>query len=173
MGDFSSITGLVTIIIIFLSKGIVRKYGWYKSAIITPIIFLITSTFFFTLIFFEKLFDTFTIFLGCSSLFLAVIVGAAQNFISKGAKYAIFDPTKEMAYIPLDHELKTKGKAAVDVAGGRLGKASGALTFSVFLVPNTLVAAPYFAVLAFITIIAWIFAVKKLNILYHKELKRN
>jgi ATP/ADP translocase len=32
---------------------------------------------------------------------LAVMVGAAQNIISKGAKYSLFDPCKEMAYIPL------------------------------------------------------------------------
>eukprot|EP01036_Dinobryon_divergens_P056399 gene56399-75300_t len=32
---------------------------------------------------------------------LAVLVGAAQNVLSKGAKYALFDPCKEVAYIPL------------------------------------------------------------------------
>ena len=36
---------------------------------------------------------------------LAVIVGALQNIFSKSAKYSLFDPCKEMAYIPLGKEV--------------------------------------------------------------------
>lgn len=59
---------------------------------------------------------------------LVIIVcylGLFINAIGKGVKYSLFDSTKEMAYIPLDPELKVKGKAAVDVIGGRGGKAGG------------------------------------------------
>ncbi len=63
--------------------------------------------------------------LGTTPLMLAVIVGTIQNIMSKSAKYSLFDPTKEMAYIPLDQEQKSKGKAAIDVVGARLGKSGG------------------------------------------------
>jgi len=70
-----------------------------------------------------------TTLLATNPLMMAVMVGAMQNILTKASKYSLFDSTKEMAYIPLDDELKVKGKAAVDVIGGRLGK-SGVLLFS-------------------------------------------
>jgi len=66
-------------------------------------------------------------------LHLIVIFGAFQNVSTKMLKYAFFDPTKEMSYIPLDQESKVKGKAAIDVVGARLGK-SGAAWIQIILI---------------------------------------
>lgn len=52
--------------------------------------------------------------LGLTPLYAAVLVGAAQNIFSKASKYSLFDPCKEMAYIPLDNETKV----GVCVCGG-------------------------------------------------------
>ena len=48
--------------------------------------------------------------MGLTPLYAAVLVGAAQNVFSKSAKYSLFDPCKEMAYIPLDQETQLKAR---------------------------------------------------------------
>jgi ATP:ADP antiporter, AAA family len=87
----------------------------------------VTGLAFFGLNIFQGAFSPVVALMGTTPLMLAVIVGAAQNILSKSSKYSLFDPCKEMAYIPLDKESKTKGKAAIDVVGNPLGKSGGAL----------------------------------------------
>lgn len=173
MGKFSASTGLIVIAIIYLSKGIVRRYGWYTGAILTPIILLITGVLFYIFVIFRDQLDWITIALGATPVLMAVMIGAVQNILSKGTKYSLFDPTKEMSYIPLDQELKVKGKAAVDVIGGRLGKSGGAIAQQIFLLTSVtatqITIAPYSCALMIVVILIWMFAAGKLSTLYNNK----
>ncbi len=174
MGNFSTFTGIATIILILLCKGIVRRFGWFTGAVLTPIILLITGALFFTFVIFRDSLDWLTIAMGTTPVFMAVMIGATQNILSKGTKYSLFDPTKEMSYIPLDQELKVKGKAAVDVIGGRLGKSGGAIVQQFLLVAVSTTAtqitiAPYTCSIMILVILAWIFAAGALSKLYNKK----
>lgn len=166
MGYFSTLTGAVTILMMLFGGGnIIRRKGWGFAALITPIVLLVTGVGFFAFVLFGHHLNVYISALGTTPLFLAVMFGAAQNIMSKSAKYSLFDPTKEMAYIPLDDESKVKGKAAIDVVGARLGKSGGSLIqislLSIF--GSIALITPYVAAILFVIIGAWIVATKSLN----------
>lgn len=165
MGGFSRWTGLVTICMMFVGGYIIRTKGWGFAAAITPVVLLLTGIAFFTFVLFRENLSTYIAALGTTPLFLAVVIGMIQNIMSKSSKYSLFDPTKEMAYIPLDQESKVKGKAAIDVVGARLGKSGGSLIQQGLLVAFGTISAitPYVAIATIAVIIGWLFAVRSLN----------
>jgi ATP:ADP antiporter, AAA family len=165
MGNFSTVTGIVTFTLMCVSRWVIMKhFGWGFAANITPIVLGITGILFFALILFSAPLTPTLAGLGFTPLLAAVMVGAAQNIFSKGAKYSLFDPTKEMAYIPLDDEIKTKGKAAIDVICNPLGKSGGALIQQFMIIGFGSLAAstPYLAVILVGMILLWIQAVSVL-----------
>ncbi len=170
MGKFSFATGVFTILLIFMFKGVVRRFGWFTGAIITPAIVFVTGLGFFAFICFNESTAGFASLFGATPLMLAVLLGAAQNILSKGTKYALFDPTKEMSYIPLDQELKVKGKAAVDVIGSRLGKGGGGFVAAALLMitasSDLISIAPILAIFVTVMIVIWMYGVKGLSKLY-------
>ena len=204
MGGFSSATGVVTFFMMLFGRYVLNKWGWGTAALITPTVLLVTGIAFFALCLAGGAFAPMLASVGTTPLMLAVFVGAAQNIISKAAKYSLFDPVsppiisipsplapltsfhaflsareltqnvypdrceppqcKEMAYIPLDQEQKTKGKAAIDVIGGPLGKSGGSLIQQALIVifGSLALSTPYLAVILGIIIAAWIQAARSL-----------
>ncbi len=166
MGKFSFCTGMASIfMMLFVGGNVIRKLGWTVGALITPIVVIITGTLFLSFVIFRGSLETSIAALGTSPLMLAVIFGAVQNIASKSSKYAMFDPTKEMAYIPLDQESKVKGKAAVDVVGARLGKSGGAFIQQLLIIGLGSIAAmtPYVTGILFFVIAAWVMAARALG----------
>ena len=171
MGHFSTITGIVTLFMfLFVSHNVIRRVGWTMAACVTPVVLLITGVFFLNFIVFKDFFIGYLATMGTSPLMMAVIFGAAQNIMSKSSKYSLFDPTKEMSYIPLDEESKTKGKAAIDVVAARLGKSGGSLVqqFLMLFVPTAIAMAPYVGAIFIVICGGWIYCVRALGRRYEK-----
>ena len=165
MGNFSTATGTLTFILMIVSRFIFGRFGWGVAAAITPTVILVTGAAFFSLILLPGAWDPLLAAVGFTPLFMAVIVGAAQNIFSKGAKYSLFDPCKEMAYIPLDEETKVKGKAAIDVICNPLGKSGGSLVqqFMIFTFGSLAASTPYLGAVLLFIVVMWLNAAASLN----------
>jgi AAA family ATP:ADP antiporter len=165
MGDFSTCTGFVTFAMMIASRFIFARFGWGVAAMITPTVLMLTGFMFFSLVIFAPQMAPITAAMGLTPLMAAVLVGAAQNIFSKSSKYSLFDPCKEMAYIPLDDETKSKGKAAIDVVCNPLGKSGGALIQQFLILGFGSLAActPYLGAVLLLFSIIWLRAAASLN----------
>lgn len=173
MGRLSMTTGVLTICATLLSTNVLRKFSWKISAIITPIVMITLGGVFFALILYGKSGGK-EIF-GTSVSMMAIWVGLFVDALVKSIKYCLFDSTKNMAYRPLDDDTKTKGQAAVEVIGGRAGKA-GASTIiyiltNIVAVGSKVSAHLYTVVPVFIiTVVGWIASVCGLSKRYESKL---
>ncbi|UFX98326.1 Npt1/Npt2 family nucleotide transporter [Candidatus Gromoviella agglomerans] len=176
MGSVSQNTGIFVVCSTLVAQKILSKFKWFTGAVITPAVMFITGSLFivFLLLSNNEAFDNYFMdTVGYTALAFATYVGAVQNIFGKGSKYILFDPTKEMAYIPLDPDLRARGKAAVDVVGGRLGKAGGSYLWIILLSifsGNIISCVPYAVVVFTIVSLSWIFGVKKLSTMYERKL---
>lgn len=151
---------VATLSSLFVSGNSLRLFGWTATAMITPIVLLVTSVGFFGAFFLRESFG-----LGLPLLGWVVFFGTLQNCCSRAAKYAVFDATKEMAFVPLSRDEQIKAKAAVDGICNRLGKSGGSVIyqFLLFFLTTISASAPYIAVILFIIIGGWMAAVRMLG----------
>jgi AAA family ATP:ADP antiporter len=165
MGNYSSLVGAATFIIIFFGSNVVKHLGWTIGALTTPVLMGGLAAPFFAFVILNDVKKNKEV------LQKAVVVGMWQNILSKAIKYALFDPTKEMAYIPLDQDTKVKGKAAIDVLAARIGKSGGALVqqFIVMYFGNIIDGAGCVASVFFATITAWIYGVLGLARMFEEK----
>ena len=172
MGNLSMVTGVLTIVFTFVASNILRRFSWKVSALITPVTTVVVGGIFFIIMAYMRLGAT-AVF-GISLPMLAVWLGLIVDAITKGVKYCLFDQTKSMTYIPLDEDTRVKGQAAVEVIGGRAGKAGASAI--VWTLTNVIAAGSgilqhlftviplFFAILA-----AWIISVFKLSDKYEAK----
>lgn len=177
-GGYLAYTGIFTILFVVLGSNIVRRLGWFVAAMITPLMVLITGMLFFAVSNFNGIAVLMVAnFVLTDPALIAVTIGAIQNILSKSSKYTLFDSTKEMSYVPLDTELKTKGKAAADIIGTKLGKSFSALLQSlIFIIIPTATyhsISLYLMVVFFIICITWIWTVKELSNEYNNLIATN
>jgi len=167
MGTVTSLVGSIAFLtVILVGSGLIRYLGWFVSACLTPAVVGVTGIIFLGLVVIYRTDGAASIGFHVP-LLLLVTVGAIQNIAAKVMKYSFFDPTKEMAFIPLDAEEKTQGKAAVDVVSSRLGK-SGSSWLQVALLDilghsSILSVSHFLLVIVALAVVAWVYALRVLR----------
>jgi AAA family ATP:ADP antiporter len=157
---------IATITSIFISGSVIRKFSWKTSAMISPLILLITGIGFFFFFFFkDSSFAGVATMIGVTPLALCCFFGSLQNCLARASKYTLFDATKELAFIPLSKECKLKGKAAIDGIGSRIGKSGGSIIHQglLMLFGTVALSTPYVAFILLLAIGAWMLAVSSLG----------
>lgn len=166
-------TGILLIFFVaFLASPIIAR-GWRFAASVTPIVALVATVLFFSTLYFKETLSPIAQSLGVTPALLAAEFGLVNVVFIKSSKYVLFDTTKERAYIPLDEESKTQGKAAVDGVGSRLGKGLSSLILSAYLIPHlgggSIVNVQYLIFfIIMIALAAWLVAINKLSVKFHE-----
>lgn len=169
INNIASLTGVfATISALLLSGNVIRKYGWTATAMITPLIWLVTSFGFLGCLLFINAIsftEMMAAFVGIPVANLALFFGSAQICLGRAAKYTVFDESKEIAFIPLPKEDQRRGKAVVDGIASRFGKSGGSLIIQILLIVcgELMLTIPYIAGIFVVVMALWILAVRGLG----------
>lgn len=169
IGNMTIFMGVMMLILGFIGSNVVRRFTWRASALVTPKTILVLGGVFFGFTLLNQFApDSYLeALIGFSPIIVAVNLGQILLLMTKSSKISFFNVTREMAYIPLDAELKVKGKAAVDVMSGRLGKLGGAAIQAILLsiIPGGTQSSivPYVFFFFVLMCIIWIMSVNALN----------
>ena len=157
IGNVDLYISLLSISFALIGSYLIKTIKWRTSMLITPITAIIVGSIFF--IFMLKATKVSTT---SSSLALtaAMYAGAIYVIVVRAIKHTLFDTTKEISYMSLDSDLKTKGKAAAEMIGARFGKGGSSFAQQILLMVcsgSTLLGlTPIFAVIYFIVMFCWL-----------------
>merc|ERR1719181_2109381 len=142
-GMETMLTGVLTLsAMMFIGSNLLNWFGWLFTALFTPVVAGIFCVLFYFICSTTNIATYQLLFIdgklamknagsGTSLAWVCAYLGMAMCVFIKSFKYATLDPTKEIAYLPLDKSEKSKAKAIVDIVGARAGKSAGAL-FNIF-----------------------------------------
>ena len=165
LADVSIATGYATITFMLLGRYVFQYLGWRAAASATPVAMFLSGGAFFGLSLAAAAGVSIAGLTPIQMAYAGVAAGAVTQVFARSSKFSLFDPAKEMVYIEMSKEEKSKGKAAVDLLGSQLGKSGGAwITQLMLLLTGSLTASLPIVTLAFLGVIfSWLTAVTNLN----------
>ena len=163
-------TGIVTGMLTLIFRFIVQRLSWFAGAFGAPVLVAFVCAPYFIILLCSGDIVVHAIGYVATPSYFIVFILSCQQVLNKAVKYGIVDPTKEIAYVPLDRELRYKGKATVDVFGYTMAKsAAGLAVIALFAFHGTtslMEIAHEIAIICLIVLVGWMCSVKFLNKLY-------
>lgn len=161
LGNINMYIPIVGFVCTVLSIYILQTNRWRMSALITPMVCLLTGGAFFLFMLLRDC--SYITALQTSALSIGILFGSINNVFTRATKHTLFDSTKEMIYIPLDDDLQTKGKAAAETVGMKFGKGAGAAVqqtlLAIFPAMTLIDLSPIIAVVFFVILAWWIYSI--------------
>ena len=170
LADVSIATGYATLGLMVLGRFVFQWAGWTAAAAVTPVFMAGAGAVFFIFsIAAQRGISMFS--MDPTAMALAgVMSGCACQIVARSAKFSLFDSSKEMVWIEMNREEKSKGKAAVDLLGSQVGKSGGAWVTQLALIFSGSIGAalPVIASVYLVVCTAWLGAVGTLGALVSK-----
>ncbi len=166
-------TGVSATLFAVLGYPIAMRFGgWLWVALLSPLCFFGTGMAFYGTQYMQ--FTAFTLFSQSLSSSVPLLTGAIHIAMLRGARYSVFDATKETAYVGLPVVDQVQGKAAIDTIASRFGKSLGSFVYcTLFAVLGNSITAtiPYIMLLAAIGLLYWIRSIWILHTIRSQDLK--
>lgn len=151
-GDMAFWTAiLLAVVSLCIAPLCFSRFSWFTMASIPPMAVLLMTLFFYGAVYYEYSF--------------AYLIGAVQYCSGHAIKYAFFNTSKELAFIPLPTKEKVQGKVLIDGFLGRAGygiSSLGTLTF-IRSVGTITAAVPFAAALHLVLMLFWLRANYRLS----------
>ncbi|MDD9951826.1 MAG: Npt1/Npt2 family nucleotide transporter [Zetaproteobacteria bacterium] len=175
MSYITQIKGFISVVLALLAHLLIHHMGWRFSALVTPVVILLTSLLFFPVVLFtgsEWSLAWSHLFSPQDLMFLAIWAGGLQNATARSTKYSIYDSVREMVYVPLSHDMRRKAKAILDGIGGRMGKAMGSIVFMVLqvLFGSLEASLPAIAIISIMVTVLWVYSIIRMDQLMKAKL---
>ncbi len=168
MGIIYMISGSLSILLFYMPQQLMKRASWKTIAMIVPITLTVLASVFYIISLYAKYTRSYDLF----SLQVLSLAGAVYYICNRFLKYGIFDPVKEIAYIPLKHDLKVKGKAMIDVFGSKFSKATSgyiqALLLTIMPSSTQISISYYLGYIVIFCMLIWIISINSLSVEYEK-----
>mmetsp|Transcript_17117 Transcript_17117/g.33519 ORF Transcript_17117/g.33519 Transcript_17117/m.33519 type:complete len:754 (+) Transcript_17117:680-2941(+) len=177
MGMFWQLTGLVSMAFMLIGRVVLQRVGYAPAVLFTPICMAVAGSLFFMVSIVSDLMSGPSAVYIADSIPWAAYFGGAAVLFAKAAKYAFFDATKEIIFIPLDASSKNLGKAAIDVVAYRLSKSGGSVILQLVMIIfgsiSSSAGCTPIAIVFGVVVLAWIHAALTANSFIHDAQEDN